>query len=85
MRRIVVQIDRLVLSGFRRVDAQAIADGLKSEMTARFAARQALGRLAASSQVRRLRPGAITIHDDDGSPRAAGTTAGASIVDALIR
>ena len=84
MRRVIVHIDRLVLSGFRRVDAEAIADGLKSEMTTRFSAKRSFGTLAASPQVRRLRPGAITIHDG-GSPRAAGMTAGASIVDALIR
>jgi hypothetical protein len=50
-----VHIDRLVLTGVRAADRQALANGLRDELTRRLTAPDAVGRLASIGNVARLR------------------------------
>lgn len=61
MKRIVVHIDRLVLTGFRPEDRHAIAMGLEQELGRVFADREAVSLLSAMGDVPRLQVGGVPI------------------------
>ncbi len=59
MRRVIVHIDRLVLSGFRAEDRHAIAAGLQQQLGHVFVDREALALLTAGGDVRQIKVGGI--------------------------
>ncbi len=61
MKRVILQIDSLVLKGFRHEDRHGIADGLQQELTRMFADPQAAQQLTANGDVSRLRIASISI------------------------
>jgi hypothetical protein len=61
MKRVVVHIDRLVLTGFRPEDRYAIAQGLQAQLGSIFAEREALSGLNARGDVTRLQVGGVAI------------------------
>ena len=79
MTRIVVHIGELVLSGFRREDRGALAEGLRAELTRQFAAAGVARDFAARGDVARLNAGTIRVAPD-AKPAAVGTRAAQRIV-----
>ena len=71
MTRVVVHIDRLVLTGFRREDRHAIAGGLQSELGRMFADREAVSRLRSMGDVSRLRVSGVNI-EQGAKPQRVG-------------
>jgi hypothetical protein len=55
VKKVIVHIDRLVLSGFGHEDRHAIAAGLQQELGHVFADREAVSQLGAMGNVQRLR------------------------------
>jgi len=84
MRRVVVHIDRLVLTGFGNEGAHALADGIRAEV-ARVLAEPASGkRLASLGHVSRVDVGKIR-GAQDLTPQRLGLSAGRAIARALSR
>jgi hypothetical protein len=71
MTRVVVHIDRLVLTGFRREDRHAIAAGLQEELGRAFADPAAVSRLASLRDVPRLHVSSVPI-DHGTKPQHVG-------------
>lgn len=61
MRRVIVHIDRLVLTGFRHEDRQAIAAGLQDELGRVFSDRDAVSLLESRGDLPRLQVGGMNI------------------------
>ena len=61
MSRVIVHIDRLVLSGFRAEDRHAIAAGLQQQLGQVFAARDAVSLFKARGETARLKVGGVHI------------------------
>jgi hypothetical protein len=61
MKRIVVHIDRLVLSGFRNEDRHAVSAGLREELGRVLANRDSVSRLIALGRVPRMQVGGVQI------------------------
>jgi hypothetical protein len=74
MRRIVVNIDSLVLKGFRYEDRHAIAEGLQEQLTALFSEPGMAERLVGMGDVSRLRVDSISAADK-APPRQLGSDA----------
>ena len=84
MKRVVVHIDRLVLTGFRAADSHAIGEGLRSEL-ARLLADPAGGeRLAALGHVPSLHAGKVWLAQD-AKPQRAGVSAARAIAKGILR
>lgn len=71
MTRVFVHIDRLVLTGVRAAERQALASGLRDELTRRLSAPEAVGRLASIGNVARLRVDGVSAGRDAGRTGAA--------------
>jgi hypothetical protein len=67
MRRVIVHIDRLVLTGFRQEDRDAVAAGLQDELGRVFTDRDAASRVGAMSDVPRLQIGGVRIDHGAGA------------------
>jgi hypothetical protein len=80
MRRVIVHIDRLVLTGFRREDRDAVGAGLQQELARAFAERAALARLAAVGNVARLQVDGVQI-----GPGAPHQRVGADIARGIAK
>ncbi len=84
MRRIVVNIDSLVLKGFRYEDRHAIAQGLQQQLATLFAGPGMVERLVGSGDVPRLRTKATSISGEV-SPRQMGSDIANGIAKGLMR
>ncbi|ULA61580.1 MAG: hypothetical protein LZF60_340120 [Nitrospira sp.] len=84
MKRIVVNIDRLVLKGFRFEDRHAIAQGLQEQLTRLLAEPGIAERMAGLGDVPRLRTKAISI-PHEASPRQVGKVTADGIGKGLAR
>lgn len=67
MSRVIVHIDRLVLTGFRQEDRGAISAGLQDELGRFFADSDAVSRVRAMSDVPRLQIGGVRIDHGAGA------------------
>ena len=84
MTRVVVHIDRLILTGFGNEGAHAVGDGIRAEI-ARVLAEPASGeRLASLGHVGRVDAGKIR-GAQDLTPQRLGLSAGRAIAGALSR
>jgi hypothetical protein len=71
MRRVIVHIDRLVLTGFRREDRDAVGAGLQQELARAFADPAALARLASIGDMPRLQVDGVQL-GHGAAPQRAG-------------
>lgn len=78
MRRVVINIDRLVLRHFGRTDSQAISDAIRAELARGLADPATTARLAALGSVVSRHAGNVRL-PHGGSPHALGTAAGRAI------
>jgi hypothetical protein len=69
--RVFVHIERVVLNGIGAAERDALATGLRDELTRVLAAPEAVGRLAAVGHVARLRVDAVSGKTDAGRTGAA--------------
>jgi hypothetical protein len=84
MRRVVVHIDRMVLKGFGNADAQAVGNGIRTEL-AHLLADPATGeRLASLGHVSSLHAGKIRFGHDT-KPQGVGVSAGRAIAKGISR
>jgi len=72
MKRVIVNIESLVLNGFRFEDRHAIAQGLQEQLSLLFAEPGMAERLAGLGEVPRLRTKAIAL-PGGANPRQVGT------------
>jgi hypothetical protein len=84
MKRVVVHIDRLVLKGFRGADAQAIGEGLRSELARALAEPSGAGSLESMGDISRVNAGRVGV-GHDAAPRQFGVSAGRAIARGLSR
>ncbi len=84
MRRVVVNIESLVLKGFRFEDRHAIAQGLQEQLSLLLAEPGMAERLTSLGEVPRLRTKAISI-PGEASPRRTGTDVADGIGKGLMR
>lgn len=84
MRRILVNIDSLVLKGFRHEDRHAIAAAARAEITRALAAPEAAARLAQLGSIPNLRIGAVNIAADT-KPQQVGAATGRAVGQGLIK
>jgi len=82
MTRVVVHIDRLVLTGFRPGDRRAIADGLQGELSRSLADPISAQRLANLGHVPSLWADRINLTQN---PRATGVASARAIFKGLSR
>ena len=75
MRRVIVQIDRLVLKGFRPEDRHGIAAGLEQKLGRVFADREAMSHLMARSDLSRLQVGGVHVEPGSGPQRVGENAA----------
>lgn len=71
MKRVIVHIDRLVLTGFRREDRHAIAAGLQQELGQLFSERDAISQLSMVGDVSRMKVGGVNI-EQGAKPQRVG-------------
>jgi hypothetical protein len=71
MKRVIVHIDRLVLTGFRRDDQHAIAAGLQQEFEQMFSDRDTVLQLGTVGDVSRLKVDGVNI-DQGAKPQRIG-------------
>jgi hypothetical protein len=84
MRRVVVHIDRMVLRGFGNADAQAVGEGMRSEL-ARLLAQPPTGeKLASLGHVSSLHAEKIRL-GHDARAQAVGLSAGRAIAKGISR
>jgi hypothetical protein len=84
MKRVVVHVDRLVLSGFGNEDAHAVGDGMRDEL-ARLLADPATGeRLASLRHASSLDAGRIHLAQGV-TPQRLGLSAGRAIAKGMSR
>ena len=84
MKRVVVQIDNLVLKGFRYEDRYAIAAALQDELTRTLAAPEAAQHVASLGSVPRMRLGSVNLGADTKAPQVGAQT-GRAVGKGLIR
>jgi hypothetical protein len=75
MKRVVIDIDRLVLKGFGYENRHAIALGLQEELASVFGDREAAQRLSAVGDVSRLQVGSVRIERGATPQRIGGNVA----------
>ncbi|MCZ4304104.1 hypothetical protein O4G98_05105 [Zoogloeaceae bacterium G21618-S1] len=81
MTRIVLHIDKLVLTGIDRHDADAVAAGVQAELQRLLAQPGAAGTLTGGGDRRRIHAGAVSLTQDGGG-RAMGQAIAGRIVQA---
>ena len=84
MRRVIVNIDSLVLKGFRYDDRHAVAAALQDELTKVLAAPESAQRVASLGSVPRLRLGSVNLGADT-KPHQVGAETGRVLGKGLIR
>jgi hypothetical protein len=84
MRRVVVNIDSLVLKGFRYEDRHAIAQGLQEQLTSMLSEPGMAQRFSETGDVPRLTVGPID-NTADSKPQQIGIEAANGIGRGLIR
>ncbi|MBS0171522.1 MAG: hypothetical protein JSR62_14320 [Nitrospira sp.] len=84
MRRVIVNIDRLVLKNFRYEDRHAIAGGVQEQLTQLLSEPGMAERIARLGNVPHLRTKAISISRDE-TPRQVGKVTADGIGKGLAR
>lgn len=84
VKRIIVHVGRLVLTGFEPGDRQAIATGLQSELTRLLGQPGAAERLGQLGNVERLRTSKIRV-EPSARPNATGIGAARAITRGTLR
>ena len=84
MRLVIVNIESLVLKGFRYKDRYAISTALQEELTRVLAAPEAAHQVASLGSVPRLRLGSVNLGADT-KPHRVGAATGRAVGKGLIR
>jgi hypothetical protein len=84
MRRVIVNIDSLVLKGFRYGDRHTIAAALQYELTQVLAGRESAERIAEAGDVPRMRIGNISV-GPSAKPRQVGAETGRAVGRGLLK
>lgn len=84
MRRVIVDIDALVLKGFRHEDYYRIAEGLQGELSRLLANPAAVERLASLGHVSSIQGGKVNLAKG-AKPERSGTSAAGAIARGLSR
>ncbi|MBI4000192.1 MAG: hypothetical protein HY348_00205, partial [Nitrospira defluvii] len=84
MRRVVVNIDRLVLKGFRYEDRHAIAQGLQEQLQQMLSEPGMAERLSVAGHIPRLRAGQIEMSPGS-KPQQVGIATASEIGERLNR
>lgn len=84
MRRVIVNIDSLVLKGFRYEDRYTIAAALQDELTRVLAAPMTARQLASSGNRPRLRLGNVHFASAT-KPREVGAATGRAVAEGLLQ
>ncbi|HMZ56207.1 MAG: hypothetical protein KF854_03305 [Nitrospira sp.] len=84
MKRVIVNIDRLVLKGFRFEDRHAIAQGLQEQLARLLADPGMAERIGTVGNLSRLRVAPIQVAPES-KPHEVGTTAANGIRQGLTR
>jgi len=84
MRRVVVNIGSLVLTGFRFEDRHVIAAAVREEITRALAAPDAATRVARLGSMPQLRIGNVNV-GPNAKPQQAGAAAGRAVGQGLIK
>lgn len=84
MRRVIVNIDSLVLKGFRHEDRHTIAAAVQDEITRALAAPDAAARVAQLGSVPNLRIGNVNV-EANAKPQQVGAATGRAIGKGLTR
>lgn len=84
MKRVVLNIERLVLRGFGGDDREAIAEGLRQELSRLLADPRAVGKLTSGGDVARLRLGPVSVEQGAGSQQV-GAGVAQRIVQGMVR
>jgi hypothetical protein len=83
-RRVVVNIDSLVLNGVRYEDRHAVAEGLQEQLTQLFSQPGVAHRIGETGSIPRVRVGQVHTAADAG-PRHIGSAVAAGIAKELNR
>jgi hypothetical protein len=84
MRRVIVNIDSLILKGFRHEDRFAVAAALKDELTKVLAAPESAQRVASLGSVPKLKLGSVNI-GANAKPQQIGAATGRAVGQGLIK
>jgi hypothetical protein len=84
MRRIVVHIDRLVLSGMSRADAPILGESLRGELARALTEPALTHRLGSGADIPHVHAGTIRV-GPGAPPRATGTSAARAIAKRFAR
>jgi hypothetical protein len=84
MRRIVVNIDSLVLKGFRHEDRHAVAAAVQDEIARTLAAPDAAARVAQLGSMPSLRVGNVNVAAN-AKPQQIGAATGRAVGQGLIK
>jgi hypothetical protein len=84
MRRVIVNIDSLVLKGFRYEDRHAVAAAVQDEITRALGAPDAGARIAQLGSTPKLRIGDVN-GAADAEPRQVGAAAGRAVGQGMMR
>jgi hypothetical protein len=84
MRRVIVNIDSLVLRGFRHEDRHAIAAAVQEELTRTLMAPGAAQQIATLGSVSNLKLGNVNI-EANAKPRQVGAETGRAVAKGLLK
>jgi len=84
MRRVIVNIDSLVLKGFRHEDRYRVAAAVQDEIARALAAPDAGARIAQLGSTPKLRIGDVNVAAD-AEPRQVGAAAGRAVGQGMMR
>lgn len=84
MKRVIVNIDSLVLRGFRYEDRHAIAAAVQEELTRTLSAPQAAHQIAALGSIPRMEIGQVTVNAN-AKPKQIGAATGRAVGQGLIK
>jgi hypothetical protein len=84
MKRVFVDIDRMVLNGFHNADAHAIGEGMRGELVRLLADPATGGRLASLGHVSSLHAGKVRLAHD-AKPQRLGISTGRAIAKGISR
>jgi len=84
MRRIIVNIDSLVLKGIRYEDRYAIAAAVQDELTRVLSAPESARQIAALGSIPRMQIGNVNV-DANAKPQQIGAATGRAVGQGLIK
>jgi hypothetical protein len=84
MRRVIVNIDSLVLKGFRYEDRHAVAAAVQDEITRALGAPDAGARIAQLGSTPKLRIGDVNV-EANAKPQQVGAATGRAVGQRLIK